>query len=149
AQLQAYALKPTAAPTAFLNEKLSAGKLPALKPEKGGLFARGPGRDATDAVRAFVDPKNGDASFTPSLADLVRAPARQALPADRPGAAARPASAAERFTPKDGTGARLAEPIGLIGGATAHVATTPGRVEARQLMTMVPAVRYVGGLKVY
>ena len=149
-ELQVFKLSATPAPTAFLNEKLTAGKLPTLKAEKGGLLARAPGgRNPIDQIRAFVDPKNGDASFTPSLADLVRQPAGSALPAERASAVARRAFADARFIPKDGTEARLVEPIGLMAGATPHATNTPGRIQARQLLTMVPAERYAGGWPVY
>lgn len=153
AKMQVYNLAPSRAPLVFLNEKLTASKLPPLQLEKGVYVSRaGAGRDPRDRLRAFVDPKSGDTTFTPNLAELVSASAKQApLPVDRVMVVARTALADARFMPKDATQLRVADPISLMGGATAHTATTaaPARTEPRQMMTMVPAVRYVGAFRVY
>lgn len=153
AQMRIYNLAPSRAPIEFFNEKLKSGKLPALQLQKGVYVARGAtGRDDRDKVRAFVDPKSGDATFTPSLADLVRASApRQALPAERAVAVGRAALADVRFIPKDATELRVSDAVPLMGGATAQGAPNapPARTEVRQIMTMVPADRYAGGFRVY
>ena len=73
AQMQVYKLTVTAPPLDFLNEKLSAAKLPPLAKEQDRLVARGAtGAEATDQVRAFVDADTGNAHFLPNLAELVR-----------------------------------------------------------------------------
>ncbi len=153
AQMQVYKLAPTRAPLAFLNEKLNARKLPALQLEKGVYVARGAtGREDRDRIRAFVDPKNGDATFTPDLAELVAAGApAQPIAAERAQGVARQALTDPRFIPRDATETRVSDAIQLMGGATAHAATTaaPGRSEPRLVLTMVPALRYVSGFRVY
>ena len=83
AEAQVYNLAVTPVPTEFLNEKLSAAKLPALRLEQRTLISRGvTGPTPTDQVRAFANPENGDVHFLPNLTGLATAPnqARPRLP---------------------------------------------------------------------
>ena len=155
AQMQVYKLKATSAPLDFLNEKLSAIKLPTLKLEKKGYIARGTtGQDEEDRTRAFADPATGDAHFIPNLAELVRAekPAKP-VSVDNARKVARAALTDVRFIPKDATELRFADDITVMGGATAHAeanaATATARTEPRVVLTITPAVRYASGFKVY
>ena len=161
-QMQILKLAPTRPPIEFLNEKLGLNKLPALKTEKNAFLSRGTtGQEERDRVRSFVDPQTGDAHFTPNLAELAgaREEARE-LPRERANSIARTALTDERFIPKDVTELRMAEPITIMGGATAHAPVArPGireerpaqvvRTEPRSVLTIFPAMRYVAGLPVY
>jgi hypothetical protein len=83
AQVQVYKLAPTSVPTAFLNEKLTAVKLPALALEQKTLISRSTtGATAKDQVRAFADPVSGDVHLIPNLLELSTA-AGQAKPLAR------------------------------------------------------------------
>src|ERR1700723_3640834 len=96
AEMQTYKLAPTRAPLEFLNEKLSAAKLPALKLEQKNYVVRGAaGQNDLDKVRVFANPVKGSAT--------THSPARGA----------------------------------------------PTRTEPRDVMTIVPALRYVSGFRVY
>src|SRR5690242_17741694 len=77
-EMQIFKLTPSKPPVAFLNEKLRQAKLPALKAEGKAFMVRDvSARNERDRVRAFVDPQNGDAQFTPNFAELVRTVAPQ------------------------------------------------------------------------
>jgi len=72
AEAQVYKLAPTPVPTAFLNEKLTAVKLPALKLEQKILVSSGAtGQTAKDQARAFADPVSGDVHFIPNLTEML------------------------------------------------------------------------------
>jgi len=161
-EMQIYKLEPSRSPIEFLNEKLRSNKLPALKLEQKFYVSRGEsGQDDRDRVRAFVDPVNGDLHFMPNFADLVRSgkPDKREEPMllRRAQSMARTAFADERFIPKDATQLGIAEPITVRGALTSHetresdkpsgAAATRG--EPRVVMTIVPAVRYAGGFRVY
>jgi len=159
-EMQIYKLEPTRAPLEFLNEKLRSNKLPALKLEQKFYIARGEsGKDDRDRVRAFVDPVNGDLHFMPSFAELVRSEKldkrEEPTLLRRAQSAARSAFADERFIPRDATQLGIAEPITVRGGVTTHetrekmsgIAATFG--EPRVVLTIVPAIRYVSGFRVY
>jgi hypothetical protein len=157
AQMQIYKLAPTGAPLEFLNEKLSAAKLPRLNLENKSYIVRGAtGLNEVDRVRAYADPVGGDAHFIPNLAELVRAtsPVRS-IAVERAQAVARAALTDLRFIPKDATQARIAEPITVMGGATDHApkdaarARAVVRTEPKTVLTIVPAVRYASDLRVY
>ena len=156
-EMQIYRLEPTRPPLEFLNEKLRSNKLPALKLEQKFYIARGEsGQDERDRVRAFVDPVNGDLHFMPSFAELVRSekPDKREEPAllKRAQSVARSAFADERFIPRDATQLGMAEPITVRGGATAREKMSGGAAsngEARVVLTIVPAIRYVAGFRVY
>ena len=154
-QMQVYRLAPTKPPVEFLNEKLNAANLGGLQQEGRTLLSRGEktGEEAADGVRAWVDADTGDADFLPSFAQLVREPAvREAMPAEKAQSVARAAFADPRFIPRDATELRMADAISVMGGAAAQDVGNeagPRRTEARAMMSMVPAVRYAGGLKVY
>jgi hypothetical protein len=148
-QMDVYKLKATRAPVDFLNEKLGAGKLPALALEKKTYVARDASqRDEHDRVRAFADTTTGDAHFIPNLAELVAAGApKERVASERLQSVARSAFADTRFIPRDATEVRLADPIALMGGATERA--TSVRSEPRVVMTMVPALRYASSYRVY
>ena len=159
-EMQVYKLEPTRAPLEFLNEKLRSSKLPALKLEQKFYIARGEsGKDERDRVRAFVDPVNGDLHFMPSFAELVRSEKldkrEEPTLLRRAQSVARSAFADERFIPRDATQLGIAEPITVRGGVTTHetrekmsgAAATFG--EPRVVLTIVPAIRYVSGFRVY
>jgi hypothetical protein len=155
AEMQLYRLAPTAAPVDFLNEKLTALKLAPLKLESKTYVTRGAtGATDADKVRAFVEPTSGDMHFIPNLAELSR-PSTQAaeLPAERARSAATAIFADARFIPKDGTELHVVDPIAVMGGTLergAGPAAPQGRtVAARVVLTLVPAVRYASGLRVY
>lgn len=150
AQAQVYKLAPTPVPTAFLNEKLTAVKLPALKLEQKTLISRGTtGQTATDQLRAFADPVSGDVHFVPNLLELATA-ANEAKPL-APETAISIATTAftdVRFIPKDATQLRVSDAIPVTGGSAAHDAAN-GSAAPKLVMTLVPAVRYAGGKPVY
>jgi hypothetical protein len=154
-EMQIYKLAVTKAPIEFLNEKLGAIKLPALKLEQKTLIARGvTGGTDRDRVRAFADPANGDTHFIPNFSELVREgkPARP-ISIENARRVARAALMDERFIPRDVTELRLAEEITVMGGATARagakLAAVPKRTEPRVVMTITPAIRYASGLRIY
>jgi hypothetical protein len=153
AQMQLFRLQTSAAPLEFLNEKLAAAKLPALRPELGVLVGRGAtGATDLDRVRVYADPKTGDAHLIPNLAELVGPSAtRQALPLERLQGLARQAFADPRFIPKDGTELRVGEAIPIMGGATTRAPATNAApvVEPRLVMAITPAQRFAAGLPVY
>jgi hypothetical protein len=153
-EMQIYKLEPTRPPLEFLNEKLRSNKLPTLKLEQKFYVARGEsGQDDRDRVRAFVDPVNGDLHFMPSFAELVRSqkPDKREEPGllKRAQSVARTAFADERFIPRDATQLAMAEPISVRGGATTREKTSVAAEEARVVLTIVPAIRYVAGFRVY
>ena len=153
AAMPLYKLKATGAPVDFLNEKLERVKLPALKLDKQ-RYALLSGSDKDKGVHAFIDMRSGDAEFVPNLADVVRT-VGNAKPIDSARAltVARAALKDERFIPKDATELRLADPVKILGGAN----TRPGsksnsgwtKKEPALMMSIVPALRYAGGFRVY
>ncbi len=153
AQMQIYKLAPTAAPLAFLNQKLAAVKLPAMKLEQKTYIVRGAtGLTDQDRVRAYVDPVSGDTHFIPNLADLVKAaPPRAPIPAARIQAIAHTALTDVRFIPKDVTATQFGDGIPVMGGATtlAPSGAAPTRTEPRVVFTITPAIRYASGFRVY
>ncbi len=150
AQVQVYKLAPTSVPTAFLNEKLTAVKLPALTLEQKTLVSRGAsGATPKDQVRVFADPVSGDIHFVPNLMELATA-ADKAKPLDPVTAVniARTALTDVRFIPKDVTELRVSDAIPVTGGSADHGAATAA-AEPKLVMTLVPGVRYAGGMPVY
>jgi hypothetical protein len=153
-QMQIYKLEATSAPLDFLNEKLSAIKLPTLKLEQKIYIVHGAtGKEDRDRVRAFADPMSGDAHFIPNLAELTRV--MKSIPLASAQSIARSALTDVHFIPQDVTQLRFADPITVMGGATAQapanatLATAPTRTEPRIVLTMFPGIRYVSGFRVY
>ncbi|MGA9470996.1 MAG: DUF6345 domain-containing protein [Terriglobales bacterium] len=153
AEMQTYKLAPTRAPLEFLNEKLSAAKLPALKLEQKNYVVRGAaGQNDLDKVRVFANPVSGDTHFIPNLADMVSDSAvRERITEEKLRDLARRALTDERFIPRDATEVRIGETIPVKGSATTHspAGGAPTRTEPRDVMTIVPALRYVSGFRVY
>jgi hypothetical protein len=153
AQMQIYKLAATRPPIEFLNEKLSAAKLPALKLERDTYVVRGEtGASDLDKIRAFVDQASGDTHLVPNLAELVRPEApREPISVERLQATARTLLTDERFIPRDVTEVRIAEGVTVMGGATTRpsAGAEPKRTETRVVMTIIPAFRYAGGFRVY
>jgi hypothetical protein len=154
AQVQVYKLAPTAVPTAFINEKLTVVKLPALKLEQRTLVSRGAsGITDADKVRVYADTVSGDVHFIPNLLELATTGETRALDAATAIGIARTALTDVRFIPKDATTLQLSDAIPVLGGSTTHGATTEGAqapaTEPRLVLTVVPAVRYASGLPVY
>lgn len=74
-QMDVYRLAVTPAPLDFLNEKLSAARLPALELKQKTYISRDENvKDEFDQVRAFADTTTGDANFIPNL--VIRATRR-------------------------------------------------------------------------
>jgi hypothetical protein len=150
AQMQVYKLAPTRVPTEFLNEKLVAAKLPQLHTEARSLVARGTtGAADLDRVRVSADSVTGDTHFIPNLAELVSKP-RPAVSIDRLQSVGRAALADARFIPRDVTTARVTNAITVMGGATGHgAAAARMRTTPQTVLTIIPAIRYASGLRVY
>jgi hypothetical protein len=157
-EMQIYKLEPTRAPIEFVDEKLRKNNLPALKLERKFYIARSKsGQEDRDRVRAFVDPANGDLHFVPNFAELVGSgkleQREEATFLRRAQNLARSAFADERFIPRDETQLGVAEPIAVRGAMasreTENKASAPNGSEARVVLTIVPAIRYVSGLRVY
>jgi hypothetical protein len=73
-EIHVYDTTPTAAPVKFINEKLKAAHLPAMKLEATIHAARTAGAaGAPDEVHAVVNQTTGEAHLVPSLAKLVTA----------------------------------------------------------------------------
>ena len=73
-EIHAYNTTPTAAPVEFINQKLTAANLPAMKLEATIHAARTAGAaGAPDEVHAVVNQTTGEAHLVPSLAKLVTA----------------------------------------------------------------------------
>lgn len=151
AQMQIYKLAPTPVPTEFINEKLTAAKLPALTLERQRLVSRGNiGQQDTDKVRAYADTVSGDVHFIPNLQELVTTRRAPALAQTTAVNIARTALTDARFIPRDVTELRLSDAISLMGSSTNKGTTTDTADQSAQLvMTVVPAVRFAGGLQVY
>jgi hypothetical protein len=152
AQMQVYKLTPTRVPLEFLNEKLVAARLPTLRTEARSLIARGTtGAADLDRVRVFADPVTGDTHFIPNLAELVGKVPPQVLPMERLQSVGRAALADARFIPHDVTTARVSDAISVMGAATARGGTAAARLRTapRTVLTIVPAIRYAGGFRVY
>ncbi len=153
AAMPLYKLTATRAPVDFLNEKLDKVKLPQLRLDKESYVVRS-GESNEQGLRAFIDLTSGDTEFIPNLDEVVKTSGQEkALDKERAAGVARAAFMDERFIPKDATELRLAEPIAIFGGANTHSEATAKSGETRreptQMMTIVPAVRYAGGFKVY
>ena len=157
AAMQVYKLAPTAAPLEFLNEKLVARNLPALKLERNTYVARAAaGQSDQDRVRAFADSTSGDVHYMPNLAELAR-PTLTAteLSAERARTVARALLGDTRFIPKDATELHVIEPIPIMGGtmerprAGATSSSPQATLSPRVVMSIVPAVRYASNLPVY
>lgn len=159
-EMQVYRLEPTKPPLDFVNEKLRNNKLPALKLEQKLYIARSESKqNDTENVLAFVDPVNGDLHLMPNFAELVRSEKAdkraEATFSRRAQGVARSAFADERFIPRDATQLAVAEPISVLGGTITQEkdqetsAVTASRGEPRVVLTIVPAVRYVAGFRVY
>jgi hypothetical protein len=152
AQVQVYKLVPTPVPTAFLNEKLKAVRLPELKLEQKRLVSRGvTGQTDRDKVRVFADPVSGDSHFIPNLLELA-GPANLAKQV-APGTAlsvARTALTDIRFIPRDVTELRVSDAIPVMGNSISQgTAGSAATTQPKQVMIVVPAFRYAGGLLVY
>jgi hypothetical protein len=151
ARMQVYKLAPTPVPTEFVNEKLTAARLPALTLERQRLVSRGSiGLQDTDKVRVYADTVSGDVHFIPNLQELVTT--RRAPPLAQATAIniARAALTDARFIPRDVTELRLSDAIPLMGSSTNRGTTTSTADQSPQLvMTVIPAVRFAGGLQVY
>src|SRR6476646_6182825 len=121
-EIHAYNTTPTAAPVDFINEKLTASNLPAMKLEATIHAARTAGAaGAPDEVHAVVNQTTGEAHLVPSLAKLVTAgiPLSQHnrhLPAAH--AAGQSALGDSRFVAKDVTTLHAADGIQLLGAET-------------------------------
>jgi hypothetical protein len=153
ASMQLYKLTATRAPVDFLNEKLQKSKLPTLKLDKQYYSVRS-GDSKENGLHAFIDLKSGDAEFVPNFADLLKAAVNTSpLDPQRATGLAREAFSDQRFIPKDATELRLAETIPVSGGEGGRPGTDGKTVktnrQAIQVMTMVPALRYAGGFRVY
>ena len=73
-EIHVYNTTPTAAPVEFINQKLTAVNLPAMKLEATILAARTSGAaGAHDEVHAVVNQTTGEAHLVPSLANLIAA----------------------------------------------------------------------------
>ncbi len=136
-----------------VHENIASSKLPKLKLDQKNYVVRN-GSSNKDGLLAFIDPTSGDTEFIPNLAEVVKTAGQaKALDKERASVVARGAFTDERFIPKDATELRLAEPIAIFGGANTHSGATVKSGETRkdpaQMMTIVPAVRYAGGFKVY
>jgi hypothetical protein len=151
--MRLYNLTATPAPIEFLNEKLDMLTLPTLSIDMLNLVASSSlGNEAR--LRAFIDLSNGDTEFVPSLAEAVKTP--RPMTFFNTDVLTRVPLAAfmdERFIPKDDTELRVAEPITIFGAANklpgAAGQSGETRTEPMPVMTMVPAMRYAGGFKVY
>lgn len=161
AHMKTYSLTATKAPVEFLNQVLAADKLPAVQLEHNTLISRGAtGQTEQDRLRAYADPVSGDTHFIPNFAELVGANAPHASNAATLATpqALKLASTAlndTRFIPRDVTQLHVDEPIGVmdsaqdrpakdqVGAANEHAA------DGKLVMTIVPATRYVDGLRVY
>jgi len=151
-EMQVFKLTPSRPPLVFLNEKLRQAKLTPLKTEGKAFMAReASSRNERDRVRAFVDPQSGDSQLTPNFADLVRSGAPHTpLAGERAASIAASALNDERFIPRDATKLRVADGITVMAGTTPR-AQKPGvkAIEPRSILTIVPAVRYAAGFRVY
>jgi hypothetical protein len=148
-EINVYNTTPTAAPLEFINQKLTAAHLPAMKLEATIHASRTAGAaGAPDEVHAVVNQTTGEADLVPSLAKLVPAgmPLSQhnrQLPAAH--AAGQAALHDSKFIAKDATTLQAADGIQLLGTETGG----PANAEPKVMLTLVPAVRYAGKLQVY
>jgi len=150
AAMPVYKLTPSAAPVQFLDEKLRAAKLPGLKLDKQRYVVRSSNSNE-EGLRAHIDLRSGDTHLIPNLGELVRnAQTARRFSAERAADVARRIFADERFIPKDSTQLQLADPITVDGNSAGlrsgkMVRQTP----TITVMTLIPAVRYAEGFKVY
>jgi hypothetical protein len=150
AAMPVYRLTPTSAPVEFLDEKLRATKLPTLRLDKQTYVVRS-ATGNEDGLRAHIDLRSGDTHFIPNLGELLRrAQTSKPFGAERAANVARTLFADARFIPKDSTELRLADPITVEGSSLKQgAATTVTRTATITIMTLVPAVRYANGFRVY
>jgi len=151
-QISLYKLAPSAAANDFVNEKLTAVRLPQLKLEANMLMSRGAtGEIDKDKVRAFADPATGDVHFIPNLRDLTaETNLNKTVEPSAALAIAKKAFADARFIPKDVTELRVSDPIPVMGSSIARGAPkNDGASKPRLVMNLIPAYRYAGGLPVY
>jgi Family of unknown function (DUF6345) len=149
--LPIFKLTPTQAPVSLTSDHLRALKAPTLAMEHEVFAAR---ESSTALLRAYVDPKIGDAELLPNLSSTI-APEQLVLKPIAPEAAveaARNLFNDTAFIPKDDTTLRIAPVIQVNGGAEGRPASgseigkgTPASVR----LTFVPAIRYAAGLPVY
>ena len=153
--MEVFGLARSRPPVQFLDEKLKAAGLPALKLDRKNYVLRVTGasdHDRQGGLRAFVDMRSGDTEFVPNMREVVRT-AEHAKPstAQRAMAAAKAVYADSRFMPRDVTRLRIPEAIPVWGGQAGR-STTQGHTQGGkplQVMTLVPAERYANGFKVY
>jgi len=147
-----YKLDATPVPTAFMNEKLVALKLPQLNLERKMLISRGQtGQTEKDKIRVIADPTSGDVHFIPNLRELT-AETNLARPLELEAARSIATTAFNdlRFIPKDVTSLRVSDAIPVMGNSVEHGAAENGTAsEPKQVMTLVPAIRYANGYPVY
>ncbi len=148
-EIQVYNTTPAAAPVAFINQKLTAANLPAVKPESALLVARtARAAGANDEVHAVVNETTGEAHLVPSLANLTLAAiplSQQKLQLPTAQAAGLAALSDATFIIKDTTTLQAAGAIQLLG----TVSGGPANAEPKVILTLVPAIRQAGGLRVY
>ncbi len=149
ANMNIYKLTVNRAPVDFFNEKLKEARLPSLNLDKQHYIVRS-GNSNENGLHAFINMRSGDAEFVPDLADVVKTVDKmQNIGSERIVSLARAAFSDERFIPKDATSLQLTDAITINGGANANPKSNGIRKEPTQMMTIVPAVRYAGGYKVY
>jgi hypothetical protein len=151
--MEVFRLVPTGAPVTFLDARLKAAGLPGLGREQNSYLLRMPvAEDKEGGLRAFIDLKSGDTEFIPNMREIVRtAEKTRPLSSDRATAAAEAIYADRQFIPKDVTRLQIAEVIPVVGGEATRPepgGATKGRPPL-DLMTLVPAVRYADGYRVY
>jgi hypothetical protein len=146
ATVQIFRLSAPTAPTDFLNEKLRALGLPALRIEQDRLTSRGSQiKDHANLVRGVVSRATLDAELIPDLAELVTATGRPLPPEELEAIGDK---ALMSLIPTDGTVARPTRAIPVM-GSPVTTSTLAAAVTPMTVMTLVPAVRYAAGWPVY
>jgi hypothetical protein len=145
--LPLFALTPTQAPVSLLSDHLATLKAPKLAMEHEVFAAR----DAkTELLRAYVDPKTGDAELLPNLSTLITQ--KEAITPEAATETARVLLNNPAFLPKDDTTYHLA-PVLQVNGGAATRPTVAGQAgtgtPAAVRLTFVPTLRYAAGLPVY
>ena len=145
--LPIFRLAPNPPPARFVRAQLALTKA-RLQPEGNTLVARDP---ETQALRAYLDPRSGDATIVPDLKATTEASAQaQALSPERALSIARRAIANPDFLPRDATAPRLGPPIPLMGGSGQRTGvTTREAAPPSQRLIFVPVLRSAAGLPVY
>jgi hypothetical protein len=140
-------------PIEFFNEKLRSGKLPLLKEEKKAFFAReGRSKEGPGLVRAFADPRTGEAQLMPNFAELLRegGGGEKAPDRERALSVARAALTDEHFIARDATEVHVERPIEVMGAARPRERNSKEAAsEPRLVLTITPATRYAGKFPVY